>query len=103
MTAELESTIGRQGHLALVIPFVHHFLSRLQELHTKAKLHKRQTTKVPTLCIADLELMQLMLFFLQKAKIELQMMGHTKISIAKLVAHSGMNIKTVRKYFPQLY
>lgn len=40
---------------------------------------------------------------LQKAKNELQMMGHAKISISKLVAHSGMNIKTVRKYFPQLY
>jgi hypothetical protein len=29
---ELESTIGRLGHLALVVPGVHHFLSRFREL-----------------------------------------------------------------------
>jgi hypothetical protein len=29
---ELESTIGGLGHLALVVPAVHHFLSHLQKL-----------------------------------------------------------------------
>ena len=29
---ELESTIGRLGHLALVVPGVHHCLSRHREL-----------------------------------------------------------------------
>ncbi len=33
---ELESTIGRLGHLALVVPGIHHFLSRLRELHQLA-------------------------------------------------------------------
>ena len=33
-TTYLEMTIGPLGHLALVIPFVHHFLSRLRELRT---------------------------------------------------------------------
>ena len=32
----LESTIGRLGHLALVVPGVHHFLSRLRELQRMA-------------------------------------------------------------------
>jgi hypothetical protein len=31
-TKELELTIGQLGHLALVVPGVHHFLSRLLEL-----------------------------------------------------------------------
>jgi hypothetical protein len=33
---ELESTIGQLGHLALVVPGVHHFLSRLRELQQRA-------------------------------------------------------------------
>jgi hypothetical protein len=33
---ELESTIGRLGHLALVVPGIHHFLSRLRELQQLA-------------------------------------------------------------------
>jgi hypothetical protein len=37
---ELESTIGRLGHLALVVPGVHHFLSRLRELQQLAT-HRR--------------------------------------------------------------
>lgn len=63
-TAHLETTIGRLGHLALVNPCVHHFLSRLRELHTRAARNKRQRTKIPTICIADLKLME---YFLQKA------------------------------------
>lgn len=63
-TPKLESTIGRLGHLALVIPFVHHFLSRLRELHTRAVRNKCRRTKITPACIADLKLM---LFFLEKA------------------------------------
>jgi hypothetical protein len=33
---ELKSTIGQLGHLVLVVPGVHHFLSRLQELQQLA-------------------------------------------------------------------
>ena len=60
-TTHLETTIGRLGHLALVIPFVHHFLSRLRELHTQASRNKRRKTKIPPNCIADLKLMDLFL------------------------------------------
>ena len=31
-TKDLESTIGRLTHMSIIIPFVHHFLSRLCEL-----------------------------------------------------------------------
>ena len=43
-TTSLESNIGRLGHLALVIPFVHHFLSRLRELFTRASHNNRRKT-----------------------------------------------------------
>jgi hypothetical protein len=33
---ELETTIGRLGHLGTIIPFVYHFLSRLRDLQWKA-------------------------------------------------------------------
>jgi hypothetical protein len=33
---EMESLIGRLGHLEMAIPFVHHFLSRLRDLHARA-------------------------------------------------------------------
>ncbi len=38
---ELESTIGRLTHLSLIIPTVYHFLSRLRELHRRAKYNNR--------------------------------------------------------------
>lgn len=60
-TKELESTIGRLGHLAIAIPFVHHFLSRLRELHTRASRNKRRKTRIPTICIDDLNLMLIFL------------------------------------------
>jgi hypothetical protein len=63
-TKELESTLGRLTHLSLVLPFVHHFLSRLRELHTRCKRHGRQSTTISPICLDDLELM---LFFLTKA------------------------------------
>jgi len=64
-TKELESTIGRLGHLALVIPFVYHFLSRLRELHTRSARNNRRSTRIPSKCMDDLTLM---LFFLRRAK-----------------------------------
>ena len=39
---KFESTIGRLNHLALVVPFVNHFLSRLQEFLLKATKSPRQ-------------------------------------------------------------
>jgi hypothetical protein len=43
---EFESTIGRLNHLALVVPLVNHFLSRLRELLLKATKSPRQRTKI---------------------------------------------------------
>ena len=63
-TARLEASIRRLGHLALVIPFVHHFLSRLRELHTRASRSNRRSIHIPPICITDLKLME---YFLQKA------------------------------------
>jgi len=60
---ELESLIGRLGHLGMVIPFVYHFLSRLREWHHKSK-NKRYPTTMSTECRLDLGLM---LRFLDKA------------------------------------
>ena len=60
---ELEMNIGRLVHLSLVLPFVHHFLSRLRELQRRAK--NRRQVKVTEIYAEDLKLM---LFFLEKAK-----------------------------------
>jgi hypothetical protein len=54
---ELESTIGRLTHVSLIIPTVHHFLSRLRELHHHAKYNNRQSTNIPQICINNLKLM----------------------------------------------
>ena len=32
----LETNIGRLVHLCMAIPFIHHFMSRLRDLHTKS-------------------------------------------------------------------
>ncbi len=40
----LERNIGRLVHLGLAIPFVHHFMSRLRDLHVTAK--KRRGVKI---------------------------------------------------------
>ena len=61
---EFESTIGRLNHLALVVPFVNHFLSRLRELLLKATKSPRQRTKISPKCCDDLHLM---VFFINKA------------------------------------
>ena len=59
----LESTIGRLGHLALAVPGVHHFLSRLRELQRMAT--HRRSIQINEHCQADL---RLMLQFLDIAK-----------------------------------
>jgi hypothetical protein len=63
-TSHLETVIGRLGHLALVVPPVHHFLSRLRELHTRASRSKCRKTRIPPICTDDLKLMS---SFLDKA------------------------------------
>ncbi len=52
---ELESTIGRLGHFALVVPGVHHFLSRLRELQQLAT--RRRSIRLSDNCREDLLLM----------------------------------------------
>jgi hypothetical protein len=57
---ELKSTIGRLGHLALVVPGVHQFLSRLRELQQLAT--RRRSIRLSDDCREDL---LLMLWFLE--------------------------------------
>ncbi len=52
---ELEQLIGRRSHLGMVVPFVHHFLSCLQDLHHPSKNWRR--VALPEKCKKDLELM----------------------------------------------
>ena len=59
---ELETTIGRLGHLGAIMPFVYHFLSRLRNLQGRAT--KRRLNNIPQDCHNDLTLM---LSFLHKA------------------------------------
>jgi len=59
---ELECNIGRWTHLGMILPSVHHFLSRLRDLQRRAT--NRRSIKLTEACIEDLELM---LFFLQRA------------------------------------
>jgi len=51
----LETKIGRLVHLSTAIPFIHHFMSRLRDLHTKAV--KRRSVKINGECYKDLEMM----------------------------------------------
>ena len=60
---ELESTIGRLGHLVLVVPGVHNFLSRLRNLQQMAT--HRHSIKINETCRNNLILM---LNFLKIAK-----------------------------------
>ena len=66
---ELETIIGRLGHLGAVIPFVYHFLSRLREWQYRSS-NKRHPTAMSTECRLDLELM---LNFLNKANAGINM------------------------------
>ena len=60
---ELESTIGQLGHLALVVPSIYHFLSRLHELQQLAT--HRRLIRISDNCRDNL---LLMLRFLNIAK-----------------------------------
>jgi hypothetical protein len=52
---ELEQLIGRLSHLGMVVLFVHHFLSSLQDLHHGSK--NRRGVALLDKCKKDLELM----------------------------------------------
>ncbi len=54
--AELKTNIGRWVHLGQVLPFIHHFLSRLRFLLWH--LEKKRQQKLNEQCIADLEFLQ---------------------------------------------
>ncbi len=65
---ELELTIGYLGHLALVVPGVYHFLSRLCKIQRLA-MHRR-SIRISNICRND---SLLMLWFLNIAKKEIDM------------------------------
>ena len=60
---ELETIIGRMVHVGIVISQIHHFMSRLRDLLRRS--HNRRSIKLIVPTRKDLELM---LFFLEKAK-----------------------------------
>jgi hypothetical protein len=49
---DLESTIGRTGHMGFVIPWVYHFLSQLRTLLTCSR--NRRSIKINNKCAKDL-------------------------------------------------
>jgi hypothetical protein len=51
---EIKANIGCLIHLGLTIPFIHHFMSRLRDLHTTAK--SRRSVKINYECLKDLEM-----------------------------------------------
>ena len=51
----LETNIGRLVHLSMAIPFIHHFMSRLRNLHSTAV--KRRSVKINGEYRKDLEMM----------------------------------------------
>ncbi len=52
----LNTTIGRLTHVSMIIPFVHHFLSHLQELLLHSKQINRHSIKITSICIDNLKL-----------------------------------------------
>jgi len=52
---EIKANIGCLVRLGLAIPFVHHFMSRLRDLHTTAK--RRHYVKIKYECLKDLEML----------------------------------------------
>jgi hypothetical protein len=52
---DLKMIIGQMGHVGFVIPWVHHFLSRLCSLHFRSK--NRCFVTINEMCMKDLELM----------------------------------------------
>ena len=59
----LETTIGRLTHISIIIPSVHHFLSRLRELQVRAERSKQRVISIPQTCISKLILMKRFLQF----------------------------------------
>ncbi len=53
---DLEQLIGCLGHLGSILPLIHHFLSRLRDLHFKSR--NRQRATLMENCVQDLKLMQ---------------------------------------------
>jgi hypothetical protein len=58
MAKMLETSIGRLTHVSMIIPPVHHFLSCLRELHSRAKNNNQSLTNIPQICINDEKLMK---------------------------------------------
>ena len=54
---ELETLIGRLGHLGVIMPYIYHFLSRLRDWQFKAA-KRHHPTPMSSACRLDLELMQ---------------------------------------------
>ena len=65
---ELETTIGRLVHVGILMPQLYHFMSRLRDLLRRAC--NRRTIKLTEPTRKDLELM---LFFLEKSKVGIDM------------------------------
>jgi hypothetical protein len=63
MAEDINANIGCLVHLGLAIPFVHHFMSQLRDLHITAK--RRRSIKINCKCLKDLEMF---LGFLKIAK-----------------------------------
>jgi hypothetical protein len=55
--ADLESTIGRLTHVSMILPPVHHFLSRLRELLAYSERVNKRKVKLTPECVEDLKLM----------------------------------------------
>ena len=58
---QLESTIGRQGHIGYIIPWVFHFLSRLRMLLSVTNKRSFRSIQINEKCVKDLVLMQTVL------------------------------------------
>ena len=54
MAKDIKANIECLIHLGLAIPFVHHFMSQLRDLHTTAK--RRRFVKINYECLKDLEM-----------------------------------------------
>ena len=73
--SDLDTMIGRLGHIGQILGQIYHFLSRLRGLHRRAK--NRRVIKIDEKCIKD---MKLMIYFLDVANkgIDLNMLAYRK-------------------------
>jgi hypothetical protein len=55
---ELETMIGQLTHVSMIIPPVHHFLSRLCELLQRIKNNNCRMSTIPKFCVDNLHLMK---------------------------------------------